>query len=55
MATILLGMGMNIQDVKRVIVWNFPCRREPADVWQRVGRGGHGEGHINIAYIFLLY
>jgi Helicase conserved C-terminal domain/DEAD/DEAH box helicase len=54
-ATTSLGMGVNVPDVERVVVWKFPRGRQPADVWQRVGRGGRGEGRTSIAYVFLPY
>jgi superfamily II DNA helicase RecQ len=54
-ATTALGMGVNIPDIARVVVWKFPIDNDPSEVWQRIGRGGRGEGQRSKAYIFLPY
>lgn len=54
-ATTSLGMGVNIPDVARVVIWRFPIDEGLIDVWQRLGRGGRGEGRTSQAYIFLPY
>lgn len=54
-ATTSLGMGINIPDVKRVIVYDFPLDKDISDVWQRVGRGGRSIGQTSEAYIFIPY
>ena len=54
-ATTSLGMGINILDVVRVVVWKLPITKSLADAWQRIGRGGRGPGCTSIGYIFLPY
>ncbi|KIV98313.1 uncharacterized protein PV09_09841 [Verruconis gallopava] len=54
-ATAVLGTGVNIADVQRVVIWNFPIDRTLAEVWQRLGRGGRAPGMISQGYIFLPY
>lgn len=48
-------MGVNIADVERVVIWRIPITKSIADIWQRVGRGGRGEGRTSTAYIMLPY
>lgn len=54
-ATTSLGMGVNVPDVARVVVWGFPRSDDPSDVWQKLGRGGRGDGRRSMGYIFLPY
>ncbi|KAE9961472.1 hypothetical protein EG328_002905 [Venturia inaequalis] len=54
-ATTSLGMGINVPDVARVCLWNFPIGKDLGDFWQRVGRGGRGKDMKSTAYIFLPY
>jgi Lhr-like helicase len=54
-ATTSLRMGVNYAYVERVIVWKLPIDKEPGEVWQRIGRGGRGEGRTSQAFIFLPY
>jgi superfamily II DNA helicase RecQ len=51
-ATTSLGTGINVPDVSRVVIWGFPIGKDPAEVWQRSGRGGRDEGRTSIAYCF---
>ncbi|KAE8144498.1 hypothetical protein BDV25DRAFT_166691 [Aspergillus avenaceus] len=46
-------MGINIPDVQRTVVWDFPPHREICDVWQLIGRGSRQAGLESIALIFL--
>jgi len=54
-STTSLGIGVNIPDIERVIIWRFPIDDSLCELWQRIGRGGRGEGRTSIAYIFLPY
>ena len=54
-ATTSLGMGVNVPDVERVVVWRFPVGMDLGDVWQRLGRGGRGPGRRSEGFIFLPY
>ena len=54
-ATTALGIGVNIPDVERVVLWKFPIDKSVAEHWQRIGRGGRGEGRTSHAFIFLPY
>ena len=54
-ATTSLGMGVNVPDVERVVVWRFPLGKDLGDVWQRLGRGGRGPGRRSEGFIFLPY
>ena len=54
-ATTSLGMGVNVEDVERVVVWRFPIGFDLGDVWQRLGRGGRGRGRTSEGYIFIPY
>lgn len=54
-ATTSMGMGVNVPDVKRTVLWRFPVSRDIADVWQRMGRGGREENQISHAFLFLEY
>ncbi|OJD20382.1 hypothetical protein ACJ73_08286 [Blastomyces percursus] len=55
-ATTSLGMGINIPDVERTVVWQLPIEGgDIADVWQRCGRGGRGPGRKSHALILLPY
>jgi hypothetical protein len=54
-ATTCLGMGVNFKDVARVVAWKIPITKSLGDVWQRLGRGGRGEGVRSQAYIMLPY
>jgi len=31
-------------DIERVITWKFPINKDVGDIWQRIGRGGRGQG-----------
>lgn len=39
-ATEALGMGVNLPDVRRVVIYGLPKGLEPAIIWQRGGRAG---------------
>src|SRR5580700_4692511 len=39
-ATEALGLGVNLPDVRRVILYGLPKGGEPAIIWQRGGRAG---------------
>jgi len=39
-ATEALGMGVNLPDVRRVVIYGLPKGLEPAIMWQRGGRAG---------------
>lgn len=54
-ATTSLGMGINVPDIERVIVYDFPQDRSVQDTWQRIGRGGRGENRTSHAFVFLPY
>lgn len=54
-ATTSLGMGVNIPDVARVVVWKMPITESLADAWQRLGRGGRKPGMRSDGYLFLPY
>jgi len=54
-ATTSLGMGMNISDIERVVLWKFPIDLSLSDYWQRLGRGGRGPGCTSQGFIFLPY
>jgi hypothetical protein len=54
-ATTVLGTGVNISDIDRVVVWNFPLDRTLSELWQRLGRGGRAPGRMSKAYVFLPY
>ena len=54
-ATTALGMGVNIPDVSRVVLWRFPIDFDVGDVQQRIGRGGRGPGRTSQAYILVPY
>ncbi len=54
-ATTSLGMGVNVPDVTRVVNWGFPIDNEPSEIWQRIGRGGRGQGQTSQAFVFLPY
>jgi len=54
-ATTLLSMGVNVLDVKRVIIWKIPITKSLANVWQRIGQGGWRKDCTSIGYIFLPY
>jgi superfamily II DNA/RNA helicase len=53
--TNILGTGMNIPDVERVVLWNLPLDKTLDEEWQRVGRAGRTLGITAIAYLFLPY
>jgi Lhr-like helicase len=55
LATTSLWMGINISDVDGVVLWKFPIKKDLANYWQRLGRGGRGGGRTSKAYIFLPY
>jgi superfamily II DNA helicase RecQ len=52
-ATTTLGTGVNVHDVARIINWQFPLGMDLSEIWQRVGRGGRGDGTTSKAYVFL--
>lgn len=54
-ATTVLGMGINIADVDRVVTHGIPITRSLGDLWQRLGRGGRGEGRTSKAFVLLPY
>ena len=54
-ATTSLGMGVNVPDVERTVLWGFPPSNDPGDHWQKIGRGGRGPGRRSKGYIFLPY
>lgn len=54
LATIALGMGMDIPDVQRVVQFGEVRSKDVPDVWQRFGRAARGGGH-GVAYFFAPY
>lgn len=54
-ATTTLGMGINIADVALVVTHHIPISRSLGDLWQRLGRGGRGEGQTSQAIVMLPY
>lgn len=54
-ATTTLGMGINIPDVDRVVTHDLPITNSVGDLWQRLGRGGRGEGRTSEAHVLLPY
>ena len=52
-ATTTLGTGVNVHDVSQIINWQFPLGMDLSEIWQRVGRGGRGDGMTSKAYVFL--
>lgn len=54
-ATTSLGMGINVADIDCTVVWKFPIGFDICDAWQRLGRGGRGEGRRSKGYILLPY
>jgi superfamily II DNA helicase RecQ len=52
-ATTTLGTGVNVPDVARVVIWQFPLGMDLAEIWQRAGRGGRAVGMRSTAYLFL--
>ncbi len=54
-ATTSMGMGINIADIDRVIIWKLPIGLDPSELWQRAGRGGRGEGRTSIVHVFVPY
>jgi superfamily II DNA helicase RecQ len=54
-ATTSLGMGVNVADVERTVLWDFPPSNDPADLWQKLGRGGRGRDRRSKGYLFLPY
>lgn len=54
-ATTSFGIGINIPDIDRVIVYDFPTDKSVQDTWQRIGRGGSGLGRVSHAFIFIPY
>jgi superfamily II DNA helicase RecQ len=51
-ATTLLGTGMNMPDVERVVIWKIPLGELIEELWQRIGRCARAIA-AGIAYIFL--
>jgi len=49
-ATTVIGTGINIADIKRVVVYGFPIDRTLAELWQRLGRGGRTTGMTSCGY-----
>ncbi|EAQ90766.1 hypothetical protein CHGG_02701 [Chaetomium globosum CBS 148.51] len=58
-ATVSLGMGMDIPDVRPVIQFGIPPSTSIADIWQRIRRAVRKQpvdGRVQgIAYLFILY
>jgi len=54
-ATAALGMGVNVPDVERVVLWKFTLTKDLGDYWQRLGRGDRGINRTSVGYIFLPY
>lgn len=54
LATVSLGMGMDIPDVKRVVQFGTIKSGDMADLWQRFGRAVRAGG-FGIAYYFAPY
>src|SRR5438045_8745358 len=52
-ATTALGMGMDIQDVHIVVLWNFPVTNDIGDLWQRFGHAARGQDKKGIAIFFV--
>ena len=40
--TTSLSIGVNIADIKRVVIWKFLITESLVDLWQRLGCGGRG-------------
>jgi hypothetical protein len=53
LATVALGMGMDIPDVKRVVQYGAPVTGEVADIFQRFGRANRAGTDRGLAYLFL--
>ena len=45
--TIKMGMGVDIQDIERVVIYGAPSSM--VDLWQQVGRCARGEGMKGMA------
>jgi superfamily II DNA or RNA helicase len=54
-ATNLLGTGMNMPDIDRVVVWGLPLDEILDELWQRIGRAARLQSMNAIAYLFLPY
>ena len=54
LATVALGMGMDIPDVKRVVQFRAVTSMDLADLWQRFGRAVRGDVGQGTAYFFPL-
>ena len=52
-ATTSLGVGVNIEDVARIVTWNIPITKSLGDLWQRLGRRGRGQGRNSLAIVML--
>lgn len=55
LATVALGMGMDIPDVKRVVQFRAVTSMDLADLWQRFGRAVRGDVGQGTAYFFPPY
>ncbi len=50
-ATASLGMGVNVADVGRVVLWKFPITKSLEDLWQRlVAVDGATVGPAKVTY-----
>jgi len=43
-ATTSLGMGVNMKDINRVVVWTLPITKQVGDVFQQFSRAGRQKG-----------
>ena len=55
MATTSLGIGVNVPDIKQVVLWKFLITKCFKNQWQRLNYSKWGYGWISKGYIFLLY
>ena len=54
-ATTAVGLGMNLPDVERVVVYGLLITMDLSDLMQRIGRAARAHGRVGDALIFLPY
>ena len=54
-ATTAVGLGMNLPDVERVVVYGLLITMELSDLMQRIGRAARAASRTGDAIIFLPY